>query len=63
MAKIQDKGLNDYIKSIKRMGKVSDDIIHKGVYKGAGIIADAIKDEIKDIPVDNGYGSDRKSVV
>lgn len=29
MAKIQDKGLNDYIKSIKRMGKVSDDIIHK----------------------------------
>lgn len=62
MAKIQDKGLNDYIKSIKRMGKVSDDIIHKGVYKGAGIIADAIKDEIKDIPVDNGYGSPEKPI-
>lgn len=62
MAKIQNKGLNDYIKAIQRFKKGSDIMIKKGIYNGAGIIADGIKEEIKNIPVDNSHGTPDKPV-
>ncbi|MCR0272859.1 hypothetical protein MKA31_12285 [[Clostridium] innocuum] len=57
MAKIQNKGLNDYIKAIQRVKKGSDVIIRKGIYDGAGILADGMKQETKRLPTDNAYGT------
>ena len=57
MARIQNKGLNDYIKAIQRVKKGSDVIIRKGIYDGAGILADGMKQETKRLPTDNAYGT------
>ena len=62
MAKIQNKGLNDYIKAIQRLKKGSDVIIRKGIYDGAAILADGVKQEIKNRPIDNSHGTSEKPV-
>lgn len=57
MAKMQDKGLNEYVKAIQRIQKGSDIIIRKGVYIGAGILADGVKKETRALHTDNGFGT------
>ena len=47
MAKITFPGLNDYELMISRLSKGVDDIAGKTIYAGAGIVADAIKENIK----------------
>lgn len=57
MAKITFPGLNDYELMISRLSKGVDDIAGKAIYAGAGIVADAIKENIKDLPIVRGYGT------
>lgn len=57
MAKLQDKGLNEYVKAIQKIQKDSDTIIRKGVYTGAGILADGMKKEIRALHTDNRFGT------
>ena len=57
MAKITFPGLNDYELMISRLSKGVDDIAGKAIYAGAGIGADAIKENIKDLPIVRGYGT------
>lgn len=57
MAKIKFPGLNDYELMISRLSKGVDDIAGKAIYAGAGIVADAIKENIKALPIVRGYGT------
>lgn len=59
MAKITFPGLNDYELMISRLSKGVDDIAGKAIYAGAGIVADAIKENIKDLPIVRGYGTEK----
>lgn len=57
MASIAVKGLDEYALKIDRMGKASEEIIKRAVYKGAEPVADAIKAGLRSLPVDDSYGS------
>lgn len=57
MAKITFPGLNDYELMISRLSKGVDDIAGKAIYAGAGTVADAIKENIKALPIVRGYGT------
>ena len=57
MANITFPGLNDYELMISRLSKGVDDIAGKAIYAGAGIVADAIKENIKALPIVRGYGT------
>lgn len=59
MAKITFPGLNDYELMISRLSKDVDDIAGKAIYAGAGIVADAIKENIKALPIVRGYGTEK----
>lgn len=57
MAKITFPGLNDFELMISRLSKGADDVAGKAIYAGAGIVADAIKENIKALPIVRGYGT------
>ena len=59
MAKITFPGLNDYELMISKLSKGVDDIAGKAIYAGAGIVADAIKENIKALPIVRGYGTEK----
>ena len=57
MAKITFPGLNDYELMISRLTKNVDSVAGKAIYAGSGIVADAIKENIKALPIVRGYGT------
>ena len=59
MAKITFPGLNDYELMISRLTKNVDSVAGKAIYAGAGIVADAIKENIKALPIVRGYGTEK----
>lgn len=59
MAKITFPGLNDYELMISKLSKDVDDIAGKAIYAGAGVVADAIKENIKALPIVRGYGTEK----
>lgn len=58
MAKITFPGLAEYELMLSKLEESTDEMIGKAVYAGAGIVADAIKANIKGLPVVRGYGTD-----
>lgn len=54
MAKMEIEGLEEYGKALEALGEKSDEIVKQVVYKGGGIMADAIKAGLKTIPVEEG---------
>lgn len=58
MAKIEMKGLDEYLIRLSRMEQASkEEICGKAIYKGAGIVADAIREELKQLPTDESFGT------
>lgn len=57
MAKITFPGLRDYELMLSKIESVSDDMIGRAVYEGAGIVADAVKANIEALPIVTGYGT------
>lgn len=43
---------------LSRLEESTDEMIGKAVYAGAGIVADAIKENIKSLPIVRGYGTE-----
>ena len=43
---------------LSKLEDSTDEMIGKAVYAGAGIVADAIKDSIKALPIVRGYGTE-----
>lgn len=58
MAKITFPGLKDYELMLSRLEGVTDDMIGRAVYAGAGIVADAVKQGIQSLPIVTGYGTE-----
>lgn len=51
MAYLQVKGLDEYTKKVKKLSDNSEEIIKRAVYKGAGTVADAVKQGINGLPI------------
>ena len=54
MAKISFAGIDEYAKVLDVLDKESDEILKSAIYKGAALVADEIKQEIKNLPVEEG---------
>lgn len=54
MAKINFKGIDDYAKALAKLESGSEEIVKKGVYEGAAVVADAIKSELNNLPIQEG---------
>lgn len=53
MATFQFKGVDEYLEQLQRVYNVSDEYIGKAIYKGADVVADAIKQATKELPTDD----------
>lgn len=58
MARMQVKGLDEYAIKVRRLSNNSQTIIKKAVYDGAAVVADAVKNGLRGLPVENGYGTE-----
>ena len=54
MAKITFPGLNDYELMISRLAKSTEDVAGRAIYAGAGVVADAIRQNISGLPEKTG---------
>lgn len=52
MAKLTFPGLDDYIAELERLSDVSRDCIGQAVHDGAGVVADAVRQAINNLPID-----------
>lgn len=53
MAKIKFKGLEAYERQLMKIQKASKDCIGKAIYEGAAVVADAVKESINALPIDD----------
>ena len=52
MAKLKFDGLDEYEKQLLKLQEVSKECVGQAIYKGAGIVADAVKRNIESLPID-----------
>lgn len=58
MATFQFGGIDDYITQLNKLqAATKDDVIGKTVYAGAAVVADAVKDAIRALPVGSGHAA------
>lgn len=58
MATIQMKGLDEYLVKLSRLEQASkEEICGQAIHQGAGIVADAIREELKKLPTDESFGT------
>lgn len=62
MAEMRIKGLDEYVLALESLSNNSEKILKKSVYKGAGVVADAIKSELRSLPIDNSFGSEENQI-
>ena len=56
MAKMKIQGITEYETKLNALGRKGTQIIKRGVYKGADIVADAVTEAINGIPTQEGPG-------
>lgn len=54
------KGFDEYLVQLSKLSDQSLEICKKAVYEGAGIVADAVREGVQSIPINNGYGTAEK---
>ena len=58
MATFQFGGIDNYITQLNKLqAATKDDVIGKTVYAGAAVVADAVKDAIRSLPVGSGHAA------
>ena len=58
MATFQFGGIDNYITQLNKLqAATKDDVIGKTVYAGAAVVADAVKDAIRALPVGSGHAA------
>lgn len=58
MATFQFGGIDNYITQLNKLqAATKDDVIGKTVYAGAAVVADAVKDSIRELPVGSGHAA------
>lgn len=50
------KGMDKYLSELEALSRTADDTIGKAVYEGADIIADQIKKNLEELPVQDQWG-------
>lgn len=60
MAKIELKEFEEYQKLLESVFDDTEGLIREAVYDGGKVVADEIKAGLKNIPVENGYGTEEK---
>ena len=55
MAKMKIQGITEYETKLNALGRKGTQIIKRGVYEGADIVADAVTEAINGIPTQDGY--------
>ena len=55
MAKMTVTGLEDFAYMLKSLGDKGPEVAKAAVYAGAGVLADAVKAEIGNLPTEEGY--------
>lgn len=58
MAKLKFKGLEEYEKQLLKLKEISPECIGKAIHDGAGIVADAVKQSISGLPIDERHVKD-----
>lgn len=59
MATIKFKDGQEYLDKLSTLADgLRDEVIGRAVYKGAGLVADAVKSNTESLPVDNRWGTD-----
>lgn len=51
-------GINNYVRKLENLSNATDETLGKAIYEGSKIVADAIKENIDSIPVDEGRVKD-----
>ena len=60
MAKMTLKGFEEYERALSRMkASYQDDVIGACVYAGANVVANAVKNSIRELPEVNGFGTEK----
>lgn len=59
-AAISDKGVNELLQTLNRLGADVEGIAKQGIYDGAGVIADAVRTNIETIKSEGPSGWERK---
>lgn len=54
MARLQVKGMDNYVQDIQRLYKDSDIVLKKSIYKSAGFVADNMKAAVNSLPIQEG---------
>ena len=62
MATLKFRGLEEYELRLSRLGKEVEHIAGEAIYEGASIVADAVKTNIKALPIITGYGTPGNSL-
>ena len=58
MATIQMKGLDEYLVKLSQLEHAAkEEICGQAIHQGAGIVADAIREELKKLPTDESFGT------
>lgn len=58
MATIQMKGLDEYLVKLSRLEQAAkEEICGQAIHQGAGIVADAIREELKKLSTDESFGT------
>lgn len=50
-------GFNEYLAQLSKLSDQSLEICKAAVYDGAGVVADAVREGVRSIPINNGYGT------
>lgn len=58
MANMKWAGLEEYERQLHQLEDISRECIGEAIYDGAGIIADAVREGINAIPIDNGFAKE-----
>lgn len=62
MAKMEIQGLAEYAQMLNRFEGKSDGMIKAAIYEGADVVADAVMNEIRALPTENGRGSEKQKL-
>lgn len=57
MASWKFEGVDEYLAQLERLNADAGPTIGKAIYEGAGLVAREVASEIKNLPVNNQYGS------
>ena len=56
MAKLKFEGLDEYEQQLLKLQDISRECVGQAIYKGAGVVADAVKRNIESLPIDARRG-------